>query len=58
MGGATRAGRDHSRAVAREASSAVKAGGIDGFRQGQIRQDGGELVHGHYGEDLMLLGKR
>jgi hypothetical protein len=42
MGGAARAGGDQGRAVAGEAGDAMDARGLQGLRQGQRRQDGGE----------------
>jgi hypothetical protein len=44
VGGATRPRRDECRAVAGKAGNTVAAGGFDGFREGQIGQDGGEAV--------------
>jgi hypothetical protein len=58
MRGAEGPGRDQCRAVAREASDAVDAGGPNGLRQDHGWQDGGELVDRHHGEDPMLLRKR
>jgi hypothetical protein len=40
---ATRAGRDHRRAGGDAPGDAVDAGGLEGFRQGHRRQDGGQL---------------
>jgi hypothetical protein len=47
VGGATRARRDESRAIASETGDAVDAGGFDGFGEGQIGQDGGEPARQH-----------
>ena len=44
MGGATRAGGDQRRAVAREASDSVDACGLNGFGDDHRRQDGGEAT--------------
>jgi hypothetical protein len=56
--GAKGASRNEGGAVASEAGDAVHAGDVDGPWLDHLRQDGGELAHGHHGEDLMLLGKR
>jgi hypothetical protein len=45
--GATRAGRDEGGTVAGEAGDAVHARGLDSFRQGHLRQDGGEAAGRH-----------
>jgi hypothetical protein len=47
MGGATRAGRDQRRAVARQAGDAVDTRGLDRFGQGHRRQDGGKAPCQH-----------
>jgi hypothetical protein len=45
MGGATRAGRDSRRTVADEAGDTMDTRGLERFRQGQGREDGG-MVEG------------
>jgi hypothetical protein len=47
MRGATRAGRHHGGAVAREAGDAMDAGRLKGFGQGHRRQAGGEPPRQH-----------
>jgi hypothetical protein len=42
-----RAGRDQRGAVTGEAGDAVEAHGLEGFRQGHRRQDGGQAAPQH-----------
>jgi hypothetical protein len=58
VGGAKGAGCDERGAGAGKAGNAMDAGGLEGVGEGHLWQDGSELMHGHHGEDLMLLGKR
>jgi hypothetical protein len=44
VGGATRAGRAHRRAGARQAGDAVEARSLEGFWQGHGGQESGELA--------------
>jgi hypothetical protein len=47
VGGATRPRRDDGGAIAGETGDAVDAGGVEGFGEGQMRQDGGEAARQH-----------
>jgi hypothetical protein len=62
VGGATRPRRDESRAVAGETGNAMHVRGVEGVGEGQIRQDGGQMMasprRGHIRKPYRPLPRR